>query len=164
MELLLLIFLISGGILLLVLELYLAPSSHIAGVAGLVFFALASLVAFLTYGLLEGVGVLTLATFVSLLMVYFSIKAGIWDRLTLFVRLRPGSAEPNRDIPTRFLGKTGTAITPLRPTGIAEFDGERVEVTTEGTYIAAGSPLRVVGVDRRHIFVRLLENPPSYES
>ncbi len=155
MELLLLIFLILSGILLLAMELYVTSGSHVAGLVGLTFLALATLFAFLSYGFLEGMGVLTVATIISLSMLYLSIKLGIWDRIALYARLRPGAAESARIPPTRFLGREGTAVTPLRPTGIAEIDGERVEVTTEGSYIAAGSPVRVVAVDRQHVFVRL---------
>jgi membrane-bound serine protease (ClpP class) len=61
----------------------------------------------------------------------------------------------------RYLGKTGVALSPLRPTGIVEIDGERVEVATEGDFIAAGSRIKVVAMDRRRYFVRLDESQES---
>ena len=38
---------------------------------------------------------------------------------------------------------------------VVEIDGERIEVVTEGEYIAAGSNVRVVAMDRRRYFARL---------
>jgi membrane-bound serine protease (ClpP class) len=53
-----------------------------------------------------------------------------------------------------WLGKSGTAHTPLRPAGIADFDGERVDVVSDGEFIDSGSPIAVVRVDGNRIVVR----------
>jgi membrane-bound serine protease (ClpP class) len=54
----------------------------------------------------------------------------------------------------RWLGKTGTAISPLRPAGIAEFDGARVDVVSDGGFVDAGSRIEVTRVDGNRIVVR----------
>jgi membrane-bound ClpP family serine protease len=59
---------------------------------------------------------------------------------------------------SRYLGRDGVAVTALRPGGVCEIDGERVEVQTEGDFIASGSRVRVVAMDRRRFFVRLAED------
>ena len=41
-------------------------------------------------------------------------------------------------------GTTGVARTDLRPAGMAEIDGERVDVVADGEYLAAGAPIEVV--------------------
>jgi membrane-bound serine protease (ClpP class) len=41
-------------------------------------------------------------------------------------------------------GRGGVAVTDLRPSGIAEIDGERVDVVSDGGYVAAGEPITVV--------------------
>ena len=41
-------------------------------------------------------------------------------------------------------GATGVALSDLRPSGIARIDGERVDVVSDGEYIAAGQPIEVV--------------------
>jgi membrane-bound serine protease (ClpP class) len=46
-----------------------------------------------------------------------------------------------RDVLT---GKTGRTVTPLRPSGSAEIDGERIDVVTEGEFIAQGEPVVVI--------------------
>jgi membrane-bound serine protease (ClpP class) len=41
-------------------------------------------------------------------------------------------------------GATGVALTDLRPAGVAEIAGRRVDVVTEGEYLKAGDPLEVL--------------------
>ncbi len=84
-------------------------------------------------------------------------KSGAWDRFILATNLRRDDnliARESEDR-ARYLGEAGIAITPLRPTGIVEIEGRRIEVMTEGEFIAAGSDVRVVAMDRRRYFVRL---------
>ena len=52
-----------------------------------------------------------------------------------------------------FVGKTGVARTPLRPSGIAEFDGVRLNVVSDGEWIETGKPLQVVRVEGNRIVV-----------
>ena len=52
------------------------------------------------------------------------------------------------------LGKVGTALTPLRPAGIAYIDEERVDVVTEGSFVNQDSDVIVVKVEGSRIVVR----------
>lgn len=54
---------------------------------------------------------------------------------------------------TRLLGREGTAVSALRPSGTADFDGERVAVVTEGDHLAAKRSLRVVAVEGNRVVV-----------
>ena len=65
------------------------------------------------------------------------------------------------DARSRYLGRDAVAVTPLRPGGIVEVGGERVEVQTEGEFIAAGSMVRIVAMDRRRFFVRMADAEPA---
>ncbi len=65
--------------------------------------------------------------------------------------------------PTRgdLVGLSGTAVTDLRPSGAAVIGDERVDVVTEGEYVAAGAPVTVLRSDGyRHIVraVKILTN------
>jgi len=53
-----------------------------------------------------------------------------------------------------WLGKSGTAVTPLRPAGIADIDGQRLDVVSDGEFIASGAPITVSRVDGNRIVVR----------
>ena len=52
-----------------------------------------------------------------------------------------------------FLGKSGTAISPLLPGGMVKVDGERLHAFTEGLVIEAGTPIVVVGVRGTRVLV-----------
>ena len=61
----------------------------------------------------------------------------------------------------RALGRTGTALSPLRPAGIADVDGARVDVVSDGEFIEAGAPVEVIRVDGNRIVVRALRRTLS---
>jgi len=52
-----------------------------------------------------------------------------------------------------FIGKTGRAHTSLRPAGIAEFDGVRLSVLSEGDFIERDAPVQVEKVMGNRIVV-----------
>lgn len=72
------------------------------------------------------------------------------------VSTQPGDAETN-DL-CYFIGKTGTAHTPLRPAGIAELDGVRLSVVSTGDFIESGAPVRVIRVEGKRIVVGRIES------
>lgn len=49
---------------------------------------------------------------------------------------------------------TGVAITQLRPSGAALFNGRRVDVVTEGGLIGRGTPVKVIAVEGARVVVR----------
>ena len=53
-----------------------------------------------------------------------------------------------------WLGKTGHASSPLRPAGIAEIDGQRVDVVSDGEHVDAGQFVKVIRVDGNRVVVR----------
>ena len=57
----------------------------------------------------------------------------------------------------RFLGQEGTAESDLRPSGVARFGDDRIDVVSEGGYIARGCRVRVTLVEGARIVVRPVE-------
>jgi membrane-bound serine protease (ClpP class) len=53
-------------------------------------------------------------------------------------------------------GATGMAISMLRPGGVAEIEGQRVDVVSEGGYIEAGEPIEVIADEGYRRIVRRL--------
>ena len=53
-----------------------------------------------------------------------------------------------------FLGKEGTSITVLRPSGVADFEGVKIDVVSEGEFIPQGRRVKVIKVGGRSIVVR----------
>lgn len=60
-------------------------------------------------------------------------------------------------------GKIGRAVSPLRPSGVAEFDGRRIDVITEGLMVDLGQWVKCVDVRANKVVVRPAE-PPSPEN
>jgi membrane-bound serine protease (ClpP class) len=59
---------------------------------------------------------------------------------------------------TDLIGKRGYALTILRPSGTAIIDQERVDVVTEGSFIAANKPIIVVKTEGVRVVVREIED------
>lgn len=159
MELLLPIALIIAGLGLILVEVYLVPGFNVIGIFGFVVILFAIGYSFSEGGVQGGVYAIVGTIVVGGGMFYWLWTSGAWDRFVLATNLKGDEAIAARESEHRakYLGKTGTAVTPLRPTGVAEIDGERIEVVTEGEFIASGSKVRVVAMDRRRFFVRLTD-------
>ena len=157
MELLVPIALILVGLALIVVEVTVVPGLNVIGVAGVLGAAVGVVVAFVEYGVAGGLGTLAATVLAAGGVGYLLVESGAWDRFVLTDTLMGGDAEAADEAESRarLLGKTGTAITPLRPGGVAEVGGARVEVETEGAFVASGSAVRVVALDRRRVIVRM---------
>lgn len=159
-----LILLFALGLLLIGLEIFIIPGFGVAGLGGIaavlasVYFAFpdaASAVNALAISLAA-----TLVLFIALLRFFPRSKA--WRHLVLETTLEdaadaagPRAAQEGGQ-GELMPGKVGKALTPLRPSGSIEVEGQRFDAVTEGGYIAAGEAVRIVAVDGRRIVVRKL--------
>jgi membrane-bound serine protease (ClpP class) len=166
LELLIPILLIVVGFALMLVEVYLVPGFNVIGILGFLLIVFAVGFVFTETGMFGGTLALFGSTAAGAGLFYTLWKSGAWNRFILATSLRHDDELVAREHEhrARYLGKSGVAITPLRPTGVIEVEGERIEVVTEGEFIAAGSNVRVVAMDRRRYFARLDALPePSAE-
>ncbi len=157
MSLLIPLLFILLGLVLIVVEVYVVPGFNVVGIFGFLSIIFGIGYTFTTHGLTGGV-VATMGTMaVGAGLFYVLWRSGAWNRFVLSTSLAPDRAltDASEQTRSRYLGRTGVAVTPLRPTGVALVDGERLEVATEGEFVATGSRVRVVAMDRRRFFVRL---------
>jgi membrane-bound serine protease (ClpP class) len=56
-------------------------------------------------------------------------------------------------------GQLGRAVSPLRPSGMAEFAGRRIDVLTEGIMVDEGTWVRCIDVKAGKVFVRPVDEP-----
>jgi membrane-bound serine protease (ClpP class) len=160
------------GVLLIGLELLVFPGITVAGVAGLIL-----LIAGLGMTLV-GAGATMPAVVSALGRVALSILLALVGAFALF-RALPFLPFGRRLVldtgmgadlgyvsapehQSAWLGRRGVTLSPLRPAGTAEIDGERVDVVSDGGFIEAGTPIHVTRVDGYRIVVRRL--PPREES
>lgn len=158
------ILLVCSGLVLLAAEFLLIPGFGVAGVLGI-----AALLSGLSLSLIGGgatwdfilralgrvIFSLLLALVGSLVLLRFLPRLPFGRRLILESGLSAGkgyASPPEAD--KLWLGKSGTAISPLRPSGIAEVEGERVDVVSDGEFIEAGAQIVVSRVDGNRIVVR----------
>ena len=58
-------------------------------------------------------------------------------------------------------GRYGKTVSALRPAGITEFDGRRVDTLSEGGLIHPGQWVRCIDVKAGRVIVRPVEGPPD---
>ncbi|HTU82086.1 MAG TPA: NfeD family protein [Candidatus Acidoferrales bacterium] len=147
-----------GGIL---WELHVVPGHGIPGIAGGVCLVAAAILAFGLPFLF--VAVETLATAIVLTAICFTLFTRAVPQNAWAARLALASSQGpeyvTSDDHSALLGKLGTAGTFLRPAGIANIDDQRIDVLTEGEFIARGTPIRVVRVEGARVFVEAVTLP-----
>lgn len=152
------------GVVLLLLEVLVIPGFGITGVLGIAAIAAALVLSLVGPGFTTGFVVaaagrvalsLLAAVVLSLVLLRFLPRLPFGRRLILSRGLAAAegwASAPESD--AKWLGKTGRATSPLRPAGIAEIDGMRVDVVSDGEHIDAGETIRVTRVDGNRVVVR----------
>lgn len=150
---LLILLLFTIGTVILLVEVFIIPGSTIVGLVGL---AIQIYGYYLGYGFFGNtVGHLILATGVCItaVIVWYSFKPGMWDKLTLKDKLE-GKLN-NAELLKITVGDVGTTLSALRPSGKAEFNEESFEVHSPTAYIGAGEKVRVTHITNNKIIVSL---------
>jgi len=159
--------LVAGGVILLVLEIFVIPGFGIAGGLGIVALLAGLILSMVGAGdtaeiILKASGrvvfSLLAALIASLVLLRFLPHLPFGRRLILQRGLDAADgyvSAPDSD--AQWLGKTGRASSALRPSGIAEIDGRRVDVVSNGELIDSGQLIEVTRVDGNRIVVRQVE-------
>ncbi len=150
------IVLLIVGFFLVVVEMY-VPGFGVPGISGLLclgvsiyFLADGSVVAGLIMMLVVA-ALLSVALFISIRTA--SRARGRMAKAGLILKEVSVPEEAGDDL-AYYVGKQGTARTILRPAGVGEFDGVRLNVYTDGEFIGEGAPIEVTRVEGNRIFVR----------
>ena len=151
--------LLLAGVVLLVIEMYI-PGFGVPGITGMA----ALVVGFVLLGPTLEQGLLLFLILAAILCIalticlYSASKGRLGkSKLVLNDVSVPEDAAENNDM-NYFLGREGVAHTALRPAGIGEFDGVKLNVVSDGEFIAAGRPIRVQSVSGNRIVVRERED------
>jgi membrane-bound serine protease (ClpP class) len=101
---------------------------------------------------------LGIAVVASTLLIFCMLR--IWPTNAFFRRLTLTDAQDAGYVASAdhraWIGRTGYAASTLRPGGVAEIAGERLDVLTEGDFVEEGTPIRITRVEGRRIFVTSL--------
>lgn len=143
------------GLIGILWELHVVPGHGLPGILGAGALLVAILFAFGTPFFF--VGVETIATAIVLTVIVFSLTVRVVPENAWAHRLALAAAQGPEYVASAdyrdLRGRSGTAVSFLRPAGIASIEGQRVDVLTEGEFIAQGTPIRVVRVEGARVFV-----------
>jgi len=155
--------LIGAGFVFLLAELFM-PSFGF-----LLVLALLSIVVGLVLTFQAGttVGLLTLlSVFVALpvvlgLLVHYWPKTPMGRRLILTAPEEGAAIMPAHKDQEQLRGRFGRALSSLRPAGVVDFDGRRVDCITEGMMVEPGEWVRCIDVQAGRVVVRPAPKPDS---
>ncbi len=149
------------GVGLLMLEAFI-PGFGAPGVTGIILEVITLVMTWYEHGPLATLAVLLIVLLVLAIAISLSLKSATSGRLSKSSLIHHG-AETNeegyrstQDLNV-FLNKVGSTSTVLRPTGIADFEGVRLNVSSEGDFVPAGTPVRIVKVEGSKILVRAVK-------
>ncbi|MBT9135846.1 MAG: hypothetical protein DDT34_00911 [Firmicutes bacterium] len=149
------IVLFAAGITLLIIEAF-VPSFGIIGLTGTaaVFTAVAWSAA--TTG--QGLRMLAVALVVAFLVVIIALKflkrTPIWSQIVLKYAETKDRGYVGPSDTSDLVGSTGLTVTALRPAGIADINGKRVDVVSDGSFIPQSTEVVVVKTEGSRIVVR----------
>lgn len=142
------------GVGLLVFEMYI-PGFGVPGISGIVLLV----VSFVLLGPTLAQGLVLFAILAAILCVALSIclysaSKGRLSKSKLVLNdvAVPADTAENNDL-NYFIGREGVTHTPLRPAGIGEFDGVKLNVVSDGEFIGKDKSIRVLSVKGNRIVV-----------
>lgn len=155
------------GVALLLAEVFVIPGFGVAGISGLTLVVLSlgvSLIGNVGLSFPSGGAIASATATLAVTMVLFiGMLFGLGKyipRSNRFAQLvlQPnlGSKEGYTSSLTRseLVGVRGMALTPLRPSGAVDVEGDRIDVVTAGDWIAAGTEVEIVRVQGSRVEVR----------
>lgn len=153
---------LAAGLLLLILEVF-VPSGGILGIISAILFVVSIALGYMQSSLTGSVLLLTL---VILVPIVSAIAVHYWPRTPTgkhFFPNHPTEEELNPSVPHQnrvndLLEVEGTAVTPLRPSGVCVFNDVRVDTITEGMMLESGDNVRVIRIHGTQVVVRKIEN------
>ena len=146
------------GIAFLIGELFL-PGFGIMGICGVLCLIAVCIIQFMTTTPTVAIVVTVVLGLILIVMVILfmrSLKDGLLFRspIVLKDRIETEAVKLSEVKAEDLVGKTGTALTPLRPSGIALIDGKRYSVETQATFVEKDSEITVLSVDGPKITVK----------
>ncbi len=154
------IILFAIGLVLLLAEIFFIPGFGLAGISGIAAI-LASI--FLTFGnIIQATYSILIALGISVIGFFLLIKyipsTRTWRKFILSTEQKKelGYTVGTKDL-KRLTGKVGIAITPLRPSGIVEVNGKKLNALTRGEYVESNTKIKIISVEGNKIVVEAVD-------
>lgn len=124
-----------GGILCIIISIVLASDSVVLGISSLAISFVMSIIA-------------------AILLLKYAPKNKYFDKIILGMELRKDFGFTSTVSNNMLLGLEGVVVNALRPAGIIEVDGERIDVVSEGGFIEKNERVKIVKIEGRRIVVK----------
>lgn len=147
------------GLILVVVEMF-HPGFGVPGImgAGLLIAAVYLTAANLWEALFLTAVILIILGLVLILVIRSAKQGRLSKVLVLNDALRKDLGFSGTENLEEFVGKEGRTLTPLHPSGTAEFDGVRLDVVSEGEYLPQDISVRISKVEGRRVVVKEIKN------
>lgn len=147
-----------AGMGLLVLETFM-PGFGLPGICGALLGLASVVLTYMGHGLVAAACVLLAFLAALAIAVSISLRSATSGRLSksrMILRDTESNEAGYRSVADMqvFVGREGDVVSTLRPTGIAEFDGVRLNVSSEGGFIENGTRVRITRVEGSAVIVR----------
>ena len=140
---------------LMILEIFL-PGFGLPGISGIVLIGAGVVMAGIQHGMLLAVVILLVVIAMLALVISWVMRSAAKGECHSEIFLKEKDELHSREDMQVLIGKRGRTTSVLRPAGIGDFDGVRLNVVTEGGFIERDTPIEIVSVDGTRIVVRPL--------
>lgn len=141
------------GAALMIVEVFL-PGFGLPGVSGIVLIGAGTAIIWLKAGALTALATLLVVIAVLAVLISYMMRRATEGGAHARIFLREKEELRSGEDMQVLLGKQGRTTSVLRPAGIGDFDGVRLNVVTEGSFIERDRPIEIVNVDGARIVVR----------
>jgi membrane-bound serine protease (ClpP class) len=124
-----------GGVLCIIISIILASDSIVLGISSLAIAFVMSIIA-------------------AILLLKYAPKNKYFDKIILGMELRKDFGFTSTITNNALLGLEGVVVNSLRPAGIIEVDGERIDVVSEGGFVEKNERVKIVKIEGRRIVVK----------
>lgn len=145
----------SFGFLLVVIEMF-HPGFGIPGIFGAIFLIMGIVIT--ARSIMEALILVSIIIAVLGVALTLVLRSATKGRLSKILILRETQKKEtgytgSEDL-QYFVGQQGITLTILRPAGIADFNGIKMDVVSEGEFIPKGEKVKIIKVEGRIIVVR----------
>ena len=136
---------------------FIIPSFGVISLIAATFFLLSLYMVFTDLSYQMGYVLVVVDIFLIPAAIFLGVKVLELSPMTLKKQLKSseGATSQKKGL-DHFMGLEGTALTDLRPSGVAIIGDERIDVVTRGEYIEKESPIRVLSVTANSVIVKMV--------
>ena len=150
------------GFFFLLAEIFLIPGFGLTGISGIIAILTSIFLTFgniiqAAYSILIALGFTIVGFF---LLIRYIPATRTWRKFILFTKQEKelGYTVGIKNS-KRLIGKEGIAITPLRPSGMVEVNGEKLNAITRGEYVDSNTKIKIISVEGNKIVVEAVDVP-----